>query len=174
MGRVIYTRLMYFIAAAVCLTGIPGCAENKADKEVKMVSDGDTVKVHYTLTVEGEVVDSSSGKDPLEFQVGSSQVIPGFEKAVVGMKSGEKKTVRISPEDGYGPVDQDGIKEFPRENLPPDIKPEVGMTLHATNPNGQAIPLKISEVKENAVVIDMNHPLAGKTLDFDVEVVEIN
>ena len=173
MGRIIHTGLVGFIFVAVCFVGMPGCAENKAEKESNMVSDGSTVKVHYTLKVEDEVVDSSEGKDPLEFKVGSHQVIPGFEKSVIGMKKGDEKSFEISPEDGYGPVDPKGIKEILRENLPPDIKPEVGLTIYATSPDGQQVPLKISEVKENAVIINMNHPLAGKTLNFNVEVVEI-
>jgi FKBP-type peptidyl-prolyl cis-trans isomerase 2 len=173
MDRILRVAFIGLIAASVCFTGIPGHAKEKANKEVSMVSDGNTVKVNYTLTVEGAVVDSSEGKGPLEFLVGSSQVIPGFEKSVIGMKKGDKKSFQISPEDGYGSVDPNGIKEIPRENLPPDINPQVGMTLYGTSPNGQAIPLKITDVKENAIVIDMNHPLAGKTLDFDVEVVDI-
>jgi peptidylprolyl isomerase len=173
MRRIICTGIIVFIFVSVWVSVMPGYGENKAEKEAIMVSDGNTVKVHYTLTVEGEVVDSSDGKDPLEFEVGSSQVIPGFEKSVVGMKKGDQKSFEISPEDGYGKVDPNGVKEIPRDNLPPDVKPEVGMTLYATSPDGQAIPLKIAEVKENAIVIDMNHPLAGKTLNFEVEVVEI-
>jgi len=137
------------------------------------VIEGSTVSLHYTLTVDGKVVDSSKGKPPFEFKVGGHQVIPGFEKAVMGMKVGGKKKFKVSPEEGYGKVDPALLKEVPKKNLPKDLKPEVGMMLSARQPNGQSIPVKITEVKKDTVVVDFNHPLAGKTLNFDIEVVGI-
>jgi FKBP-type peptidyl-prolyl cis-trans isomerase 2 len=100
-------------------------------------------------------------------------VIPGFEKAIMGMKTGEKKSFQVSPEEGYGPKDPEAMQEVSRDRLAPDIKPAVGMKLYATGQGGQVITATIVEVKEDAVVLDFNHPLAGKTLNFDVEIVEI-
>ncbi len=148
-------------------------AEKNTKEEASMVSDGKSVKAHYTLTVEGKIIDSSNGKEPFEFQVGSRQTIPGFENSLKGMKVGDKKSFQISPEEGYGQEDPEGIQEVPRDKLPPDINPEAGMTLYAKGSNGQSIPVRIVEVKKEAVVINFNHPLAGKTLNFDVEVIDI-
>jgi FKBP-type peptidyl-prolyl cis-trans isomerase SlpA len=146
----------------------------KGSKEVNMVQDGSKIKVHYTLTVEGSTVDSSEGKAPLEVTVGQDQLISGFENAMMGMKQGEKKSFTVSPEEGYGPENLEAFKEVPKSQLPEDITPEVGMTLYAKASNGQQIPLNISDVKEDVIIVNMNHPLAGKTLNFDIEIVEIN
>jgi FKBP-type peptidyl-prolyl cis-trans isomerase 2 len=137
------------------------------------VADGNVVKLHYTLTVEGKVVDNTREREPFAFQVGTEQVIPGFENAIRGMEVSEKKSFRVSPDEGYGQVNPKGIDEVPREDLPPDLEPEVGMTLYATGAQGQTIPGRITEVREDSVVINMNHPFAGKTLDYEVEIVEI-
>jgi FKBP-type peptidyl-prolyl cis-trans isomerase SlpA len=146
----------------------------KDSVEANMVQDGSNVKVHYTLTVEGDTVDSSEGREPLEVTMGQGQLIPGFEKAMMGMKPGDKKSFAVSPEEGYGKENADAIQEVPRSQLPPDVNPEVGMTLYAQGPNGQPLPLTISEVKEETVVVNMNHPLAGKTLNFEIEITEVN
>jgi FKBP-type peptidyl-prolyl cis-trans isomerase 2 len=139
-----------------------------------MVTEGNLVKVIYTLTVDGNVVDSSKEGEPFEFTAGSSQVIPGFEEAILGMQTGEKKSFQVSPEKGYGEENPKGIQKVPRDKLPAEMKPEVGMTLHATMPDGQAIPARIIEIQEDIITIDFNHPLAGKTLNFEVEVVDVN
>jgi peptidylprolyl isomerase len=137
------------------------------------VADGARVKLHYTLTVEGTVIDSSKEGEPFAFQVGSKQVIPGFEKALMGMEVGEKKSFQVSPEEGYGHENEEGIDEVFRENLPPDLEPVVGMTLYATGERGQTIPGRITEVRKDSIVININHPLAGKVLDYEVDIVEI-
>jgi FKBP-type peptidyl-prolyl cis-trans isomerase 2 len=171
----VLTVCLVGVLAAICFAGPLEGAEKKTGEEVSaVVSDGKTVSVHYTLTVDGSVVDSSREGDPLEFQVGGGQVIPGFEKGVIGMKEGEKKSFQVNPEDGYGQEDPRGLQEIPRGQLPPDVTPEAGMTLHATGPDGQSVPLRVTEVKEDVIVVNLNHPMAGKNLDFDVEVVEIN
>ena len=139
-----------------------------------MISEGKSVKVNYTLTVDGTVVDSSKGREPLEFKAGSHQMIPGFEKAVMGMKVGEKKSFKVSPADGYGMEDPRAIQEIPKNQLPAGITPKAGMTLYAQSKTGQRIPVRVVDVKKDVVVMNFNHPLAGKTLNFDVEVVEIN
>ncbi len=138
------------------------------------VKKGDTVKVHYHGTLnDGSVFDSSNGREPLEFEVGSGMVIEGFDTGVTGMEVGEKKTVNIPAEQAYGPTQEDMIMEFPKAQFPADMVPEVGMQLSMSNGQGQQFPVTIIEVKEDAVVLDANHPLAGKDLTFDLELVDV-
>lgn len=135
---------------------------------------GDKVKVHYhgKLT-DGTTFDSSEGRSPLEFEIGSGQVIPGFDDGVTGLQVGEKRTVNIAAEQAYGAVSQDQIVEFPRSQFPSDMKPEPGMQLQMSNDQGQTFPVVVKEVKDDVVVLDANHPLAGKDLIFDIELVDI-
>lgn len=141
---------------------------------MQQVKNGDTVKVHYHgRLADGSTFDSSAGKDPLQFQVGSGQVIPGFDNGVKGMTVGEKKTIEIPAEEAYGPSDPNNMAEFPISEFPAEIKPEVGMELSMTDGNGQVIPVTIKEVRESTVILDANHFLAGKDLIFDIELVEI-
>ena len=137
------------------------------------IADGNVVKLHYTLTVEGKVVDNTREREPFMFLVGAEQVIPGFENAIKGMEVGEKKSFQVSPDEGYGQEDPEGIDEIFKDNLPPDLEPVVGMKLYATGEQGQPISGRITEVRQDSVVININHPFAGKTLDYDVEIVEI-
>ena len=135
---------------------------------------GDHVKVHYTgkLTT-GEEFDSSANREPLAFTVGAGQMIKGFDEAIPGMAVGDKKTINISPENAYGQQNKDAIIEFPKENIPADMKLEKGMKLQLQNQEGQPIPVTVQEVKDEVVVLDANHELAGKELVFDIELVEI-
>ncbi|MBO9572565.1 MAG: peptidylprolyl isomerase [Chitinophagaceae bacterium] len=135
---------------------------------------GDTVKVHYhgKLT-DGTTFDSSQGREPLQFTVGNGDVIRGFDDGVTGMKVGDKKTIHIPADDAYGQKDDSRVVEFPIANFPPDLKPEVGMQLNMTNGSGQVIPVVIQEVGQDTVMLDANHPLAGKDLVFDIELVDI-
>ena len=138
------------------------------------VKEGDVVRVHYTGKLNnGEQFDSSVGREPLEFTVGAGQMIKGFDAAMPGMNVGEKKTINISPEDGYGEKNDDAIIEFPKENIPEDIKLEAGMPLTLTNQEGQPVPVIVIEVKDDVVILDANHFLAGQELVFDIELVEI-
>lgn len=138
------------------------------------VKDGDKVKVHYTgKLTSGDQFDSSEGKEPLEFTVGAGQMIPGFDAALPGMKVGDKKSINIAPADGYGEISEEAIIEFPKENVPADMKLEPGMSLTLSNQEGQPFPVKVKEVKEDVVILDANHFLAGKELLFDIELVEI-
>ncbi|MCP9753235.1 peptidylprolyl isomerase [Ferruginibacter sp. HRS2-29] len=138
------------------------------------VKNGDTVKVHYTgkLTT-GDQFDSSAGREPLEFTVGAGQMIPGFDAALPGMIVGDKKTVTIPAADGYGEVNEQAIIEFPKENVPADMKLEPGMSLTLSNQEGQPFPVVVKEIKDDMIILDANHFLAGKDLVFDIELVEI-
>lgn len=138
------------------------------------VKANDTVKVHYTGTLNnGQVFDTSEGKDPLEFTLGQGQIIPGFESAVIGMEVEEKKTVNIPSDQAFGQRVPELIQEVPKADLPEEIKPEVGMQLMSQTPDGQQTPLVITEVKEETIIVDANHPLAGQDLTFDFTVVAI-
>ena len=141
---------------------------------MQQVKKGDTVKVHYhgRLT-DGTTFDSSAGREPLEFEVGSGMVIRGFDEGVTGMAVGDKKTISIPSEEAYGPRQEEMVIEFPITNFPPDIKPEVGMTLNMHTENGQELPVVITAINEEAVTLDANHPLAGQELVFDLEMVDI-
>lgn len=135
---------------------------------------GDTVRVHYTGTLQdGTQFDSSTGRDPLEFTLGSGQIIPGLDNEVTGMAVGDTKQVTIAPEQAYGPRDPDRVQAVPREQIPENIPTEPGTQLQMQTPQGQAIPVVVAEVTETEVTLDANHPLAGKELTFDVELVEI-
>jgi FKBP-type peptidyl-prolyl cis-trans isomerase SlpA len=141
---------------------------------MSQVKEKDTVKVHYTGKLSnGEVFDSSVDREPLEFTLGQGQIIPGFEKELIDMKVNDKKTFEISSDDAYGEVRKELIQEVPKDNLPPDITPEVGMGLVSKTPEGQEMRLTVQEVKDESIVVDANHPLAGKDLVFDIEVLEI-
>ena len=135
---------------------------------------GDQVKVHYTGRLgDGTVFDSSTGREPLAFEVGAGMMIKGFDAAVDGMEVGEKVTAEILAAEAYGEANPDLIMDVPKTNLPADMTPEVGQQLLMSQPNGQQFPVKVAEVHEEKVVIDANHELAGKDLIFDIELVEI-
>jgi FKBP-type peptidyl-prolyl cis-trans isomerase 2 len=138
------------------------------------VKSGDTVKVHYhgKLT-DGTTFDSSEGREPLEFEVGSGAVIAGFDSGVTGMKVGDKKTIQIPVDDAYGQKQEDLLMEFPRDRFPSDMVPEIGMQLNMSNGQGQNFPVVVREVRDDVVVLDANHPLSGEDLVFDLELVEI-
>ena len=142
---------------------------------MQQAKKGDTVRVHYTGTLlTGEQFDSSAGREPLEFEVGAGMMIKGFDDAVVGMAVGDKKTINISPEEAYGERNEQMVIDFPRSNFPDDMEPEIGMQLMMNNSAGQQFPVTITEVREDVVVLDANHMLAGKELVFDIEMVEID
>ncbi|MGK0412479.1 MAG: FKBP-type peptidyl-prolyl cis-trans isomerase 2 [Polaribacter sp.] len=141
---------------------------------MNVVKDHHTVKVNYTgKLADGQVFDTSEGKEPIELTLGQGQIIPGFEKGLIDMKVKEKKTITIEKEEAYGDINAALIQEVQKTALPQDMTPEVGMGLVSKSPDGQEMNLVVIEVKDESIVIDGNHPLAGKDLIFDLEVVEI-
>ena len=132
------------------------------------------VKVHYTGKLDnGQVFDSSKDREPLEFKIGEGKLIPGFEKGVIGMKLEESKTIKIPYSEAYGDKKQELMIEVQNQQLPEELKPEIGMELVSKSPDGQEQIVKIAEVKEASIVVDANHPLAGQDLTFEIELVDI-
>lgn len=141
---------------------------------MSQAKSGDTVKIHYTGTLEdGTEFDSSAGREPLEFALGGGQVIPGFDSAVDGMAVGENKTVTIPAGEAYGDRHDQLVQEVPKSALPSEMEPSVGMQLQSQSPDGQVMNLVITEVADESVTVDANHPLAGQELTFAIELVEI-
>jgi FKBP-type peptidyl-prolyl cis-trans isomerase 2 len=135
---------------------------------------GTTVSIHYTGTLDdGTTFDSSDGRDPLTFQMGEGQIIPGLESALSGMSVGEEKTVTIPSDQAYGPLNPQAVQQVPREAVPADIPLDLGTQLQVQTPDGRALPVVVTEVTDEQVTLDANHPLAGKDLTFAVEVVGV-
>jgi peptidylprolyl isomerase len=136
--------------------------------------NGDTVNIHYTGKLDdGTIFDSSVGREPLEFQIGSNQVIPGFERAVIGMAPGDAKSERIPADQAYGDRMEDMVVEVDRSHLPADLNPEIGMQLSVETEGGGRIPAVVTSVTDDSITIDANHPLAGQALTFEIELVTI-
>ncbi len=159
-------------AAAALLILFP--AASKAGSDEATVTDGKAVSIEYTLTIDDEdkVFESNVGKKPLTYIQGANQIIPGLENALKGMKVGDSKDVVVKPEDGYGPVDEKAFIEVKKKDIPEGAL-KVGTTLRARGPDGRVFNPRITEIKEDTVVLDFNHPLAGKTLHFKVKVLDI-
>ena len=137
------------------------------------IQDGDTIKIDYTGTLDdGSVFDCSDEREPLQFTVGAGQVIPGFEEAVRGMEEGQKKEFRIEPSEAYGEYDEALTQQIPRTVIRSDMEIQEGMMLLVKTPDGQEIPAKVADVGDEQVTLDMNHPLAGKALNFNIKVIE--
>lgn len=138
-----------------------------------LVKSGDTISVDYTGKLQsGTVFDTSEGQAPLKFTVGSGMLIKGFDQAVIGMKVGEKKTVTIEPEEGYGLRNEELFVDIPKLHFPEEIPMDVGLQLELQDPEGRPVPAVIAEIGEESVKMDINHFLAGKTLEFDICIVE--
>jgi FKBP-type peptidyl-prolyl cis-trans isomerase SlyD len=140
---------------------------------VTKVTDGQVVSMEYTLRVDGNVVDSSEGQEPLEYLHGMGNIIPGLEREMDGMSVGDSKNVIVAPSDGYGEMDEEAFLEAPRSEFPKDMPIKPGVELELTGPEGQPMYARIERVEGENIVLNMNHPLAGKELHFDVKVVKL-
>ena len=164
-------HIIVLISILVTVLLIPGCSAADDDAKAK---DGDTVQVNYTgKLADGTVFDSSIGRQPLEVVMGKGQVIPGFEKAILGMKVGENKTVTISAQDAYGPSRKELIFEVPKENLPAGATPQFGQQLRGSKADGSTMVATITKISDKTVTLDGNVPLAGKDLTFEIGLVKI-
>jgi FKBP-type peptidyl-prolyl cis-trans isomerase SlyD len=142
-------------------------------KPASAVQEGSVVSIEYTLRDDsGNVIDTNAGKEPLTFIEGAGQIVKGLERELSGMKVGDQKKIQVKPEDGYGLPDKNAFHEIPREKVPPEGQ-RPGAMLMSKAPDGRTIPMRVHEVKEKTVIVDLNHPLAGKTLNFDVKIKEI-
>lgn len=166
-------RAAGIIVLALLLAGAIAEAQPKEKPLSPAVENGSTVRLEYTLTDEaGKVLDSNKGQEPLTYTQGEEEILPALEKALAGMRAGDKKQVTLAPKDGYGEVDPKALTEVPKELIPPDSR-TVGAELVARSAAGGTRLVRIKEVKEKTVIIDLNHPLAGRTLHFDVTVLGV-
>jgi FKBP-type peptidyl-prolyl cis-trans isomerase SlyD len=168
-------KLFLLLTFAVAFTLFPQQFSAAAEKATddRVVKDGMLVSFDYTLKgADGKVIETSKGKEPLKYVHGQRRMIPGLEKELAGMKVGGEKHITVKPEEAYGPVNKAAFQEIPKEKVPANGL-KVGAVLAAKSPEGQVVPMRVHEIKEKTVVMDMNHPMAGKTLVFDVKVVDI-
>ena len=161
-----------FLAGGIVLLGV-GMLNLCAYADDPVVGPGKKVTLDYTLIVDNKEVETSVGKTPLSYVVGNRNIIPGLEAQLNGMHMNEEKVVNIDAKDAYGAVDPKAFKEFPKTSLPKGMEPKVGMVLQATAPDGSKFPAVISELKGDNVVLNFNHPLAGKALTFKVKILKI-
>lgn len=160
-------------AVGTILCAVLGVVSCQGEKEEMTIADGMNVSLEYTLKLEDEtVVDTNIGADPLTYTHGSNQIIPGLEKELAGMKVGESKQVTVPPEDAYGVVNPAAIQEVPKEQVTADAL-HVGAQLQGRDPSGRIVRARVAAIKDETVVFDFNHPLAGKTLHFEVKVLDI-
>ncbi len=145
----------------------------KENNQPELIADDVVVSLDYTLTVDSEVIDTSEGSEPIQFLQGHGNIIPGLEQALYGMKTGEKKEVIVTAADGYGELDPEAYSDVPRKEFPPQIPMEVGIELEIKDQSGDVLEARIDMVNEDTVRLDFNHPLAGKQLNFSVQVVAL-
>jgi FKBP-type peptidyl-prolyl cis-trans isomerase SlyD len=161
------------LAALVSFSTPALSAAAEKTKDERVVKDGMMVSLEYTLkSPDGKLIETSKGKEPVKYIQGDKMMIPGLERELAGMKVGDEKHVVVKPEDGYGKIDPKAVREFPKDRIPANAL-KVGNVLTARSPDGMVTPMTIREIKEKTVVMDLNHPMAGKTLVFDVKVVDI-
>lgn len=148
--------------------------KNRKEVIMAQVKNGDTVKIHYTGKLEDDTLfDSSVNREPLQFTLGEGKIIPGFEKAVIGMNPGESKNVKIPPDQAYGSHRQELVAEIERDRFPENMRLEVDETINLRQPDGRIVSVKIVNMTETRITLDANHPLAGRELSFDIKLVEI-
>lgn len=138
------------------------------------IAENMTVRLEYTLSADGQVVDSTEAREPFQYVHGKGQIIPGLERQLVGLHAGDSRDITVNPEDAYGPVDSSAVVEVPKDQLPPNVTPEVGLTLRGVDPDGRVFRATIREIKPDMITLDLNHPLAGKTLLFKVKVLDVS
>lgn len=156
-------------AATMILSGAP----SQAQEETRVIEDGNTVSIEYTLTLaDGSTADSNVGGEPLVYVQGEQQILPALEARLLGMKSDETREITLTPEEGYGPVQSEGFQTVPLDIIPDDARHE-GARLVGQGPQGEPIHAKVTEIKEDSAVVDLNHPLAGETLHFAIKVIDI-
>ena len=173
-------RVRFFVAAliggALTSTFAPAIAgDSPKAKEASMVevASGMTVSLEYTLSDDkGAQIETNKGAEPLVYTQGEHQIIPGLEKALAGLHTGQEKDVTVSPEEGYGKIDEKAVLEIEKEKIPAEAL-KVGTMLRAHSPDGRAVPVRVKEIKDKTVVVDFNHPMAGKTLVFHVKVLDV-
>ncbi len=166
-------KLVTMVALGLAFTAGTAAAQQQAQSPAPGIEAGSKVQLEYTLTDEGgKLLDSNKGKEPLRLTEGAHQVIPGVEKALEGMHAGEAKQVTVKPEDAYGQVDPTAVAEVPKDKIPPDAL-KVGTELVAQDQAGDRRIVRVKEIKDSTVVLDLNHPLAGKTLVFNVKVLGV-
>jgi FKBP-type peptidyl-prolyl cis-trans isomerase 2 len=157
----------------LALIALPVAKAAEKAKNENVVKDGMLVSFDYTLKgTDGKVIETSKGREPLKYVHGQRMMIPGLEKELAGMKVGDEKHVTVKPEDAYGPINKNAFQEVPKDKIPSNGL-KVGAILAAKSPEGRVIPMRVSEIKDKTVVMDMNHPMAGKTLVFDVKIVDV-
>jgi FKBP-type peptidyl-prolyl cis-trans isomerase SlyD len=165
----------FFLFSCIALSLHAGevSAAATESKNTRVVKDGMMVSLEYTLkSADGKVLETSKGREPLKYIHGHKMMIPGLEKELTGMRVGGEKHVTVKPEEGYGKLNPSAVKEFPKKEIPENAL-KVGAVLAARSPEGMLVPMTVKQIKEDTVVMDMNHPMAGKTLVFDVKVVDI-
>jgi len=158
---------------ALSLTVIESSVTAQTAAVVEVIKNGSVVSMEYVLADEaGQVMDSNKGQEPMVYTQGAGQIIPGLERELNGLKAGDEKKVQVKPADGYGPVDPAAFQEVPKEMLPPEAL-KVGTLLTARSPQGQPMPVRIHEIRQTTVIVDFNHPMAGKTLFFDIKIIAV-
>ncbi len=160
--------IVLLLALVFTLTGYSTQAENDMT-----IQKGSKVSFDYTLSVDGKIVESSEGKEPLQYTHGEGQIIPGLSRQLEGLHEGDEKKILLPPEEAYGKVNPNAFKEVLKSQLPPNLDPQVGMMLRLKTQEGGSVPVRIAEVKKDAIALDLNHLLAGKTLDFQVKIISI-
>ncbi len=161
------------LTALLCLIVGAGINPGEIKGDDMVIKEGKKVSFDYTLTVDGQVVDSSKEAEPLNYVHGRGEIIPGLALELEGLKAGDEKTIEVGPEGAYGQKNKEAFKEIAKDSLPQGLEPEADMMLQMQTPQGQAVPVRVSEVKDDLILLDLNHPLAGKTLIFDVKVTSV-
>ena len=165
-------RIPLLVVLAALLLAVPGCGE--PEPVSLAVEVGRSVSLDYTLTLEdGTLVGEKAGDEPMRFRVGADQIAPGLERELIGLRVGDRRRVVVDPEDGYGPVREEGFQEIDIERIPEEFR-VVGAQIDARDDTGNSYPVRVHEVRDETIVLDGNHPFAGETLIFEVQIVEID